>query len=80
MRENIREKVPAWSTRLKEEAGVLASAAVKTAELVRRIVEALTMRRMRDAQYWRSVAKEAPEQTKGMKIRRDQQPQQKRKL
>jgi hypothetical protein len=80
LRENIREKVPAWSTRLKEEAGVLASAAVKTAELVRRIVEALTMRRMRDAQYWRSVAKEAPEQTKGMKIRRDQQPQQKRKL
>jgi hypothetical protein len=80
LRESIREKVPAWSARLKEQTGALASAAAKTAELVKRIVEALTIRRMRDARYWRGVAKEAPEQTKDVKIRPEQNPRQKRKL
>ena len=80
VREKIREKVPSWGERLKERTDVIASAAAKASELVRRIVETLTARRTRNARYWRGVAKETPEHTKDVKIRRDQQAQQKRKL
>lgn len=79
-REKIRTSVPSWSGRLKERVGAVASAAVKAANLVVRIVEALKNQRARDARYWSGVAREAPEHMRDESMRRDQQARQKRKL
>lgn len=73
VREAVRDRVPSWSEQLKERMVAAASAAVKTADIVKRIVEGLASRRKQRPGYWTDMGKESTQKS-AAKARQDHKP------